>query len=67
MARMKLTVRKHIHAPQHRNVVLTESHSDGQHAGYFLRTLRTLLLALGYSELPLFIRVPRLLHRNSYL
>jgi hypothetical protein len=44
-----------------------ESHSDGQDAGYFLRTLRTVLLALGYSEPPLFIGIPRLLHRNSYL
>jgi hypothetical protein len=32
-----------------------ESHSDGQHAHYFPRTLQTLLLALGYSEPPLFI------------
>jgi hypothetical protein len=47
--------------------VPTESHSDGQCADYFLRTLRTLLLALGYSEPPLFIGVPRLLHGNSYL
>jgi hypothetical protein len=31
------------------------------------RTLQTLLLSLGYSEPPLFIGVPRLLHRNSYL
>jgi hypothetical protein len=45
----------------------TESHSDGQHAGYFSRTLRTLLLTLGYSEPPLFIGVLRLLRRNSYL
>jgi hypothetical protein len=44
-----------------------ESHSDGQNAGYFLRTLRTVLLALGYSELLLFVGVPRLLHKNSYL
>jgi hypothetical protein len=47
--------------------VPTESHSDGQEAGYFLRTLRTVLLALGSSEPPLFIRVPRLLRGNSYL
>jgi hypothetical protein len=47
--------------------VPTESHSDGQNAGYFLRTLWTVLLALGYSEPPLFIGVPRLLRRNSYL
>jgi hypothetical protein len=45
----------------------TESHSDGQRAGYFPRTLRTVLLALGYSVPPLFIGVPRLLHGNSYL
>jgi hypothetical protein len=44
-----------------------KSHSDGQNAGYFLRTLRTVLLALGYSEPPLFFDVPRLLHGNSYL
>jgi hypothetical protein len=67
MARAKLTARKHIHAPPCRNVVPTESHSDGQNAGYFPRTLQTVLLALGYSELPLFISVPRLLRRNSYL
>jgi hypothetical protein len=63
----KLTARKHVRALPHRNVVPTESHSDGQHAGYFSRTLRTLLLALGYSETPLFVDVPRLLLRNSYL
>jgi hypothetical protein len=45
----------------------TESHSDGQNARYFLRTLWTVLLALGYSEPLLFIGVPRLLRRNSYL
>jgi hypothetical protein len=45
----------------------TESHSDGQNAGYFPRTLRTVLLALGSSEPLLFIRTPRLLHGNSYL
>jgi hypothetical protein len=67
MARVKRTVRKHVHAPPRRNVVPTESHSDGQNAGYFPRTLWTVLLALGYSEPPLFIGVWRLLHRNSYL
>jgi hypothetical protein len=67
MARVKLTVRNYVHAPPHRNVVPTESHSDGQNVGYFLRTLRTVLLALGYSEPPLFISVLRLLHGNSYL
>jgi hypothetical protein len=45
----------------------TESHNDGQDAGYFSRTLRTLLLALSSSEPPLFIETPRLLHGNSYL
>jgi hypothetical protein len=39
MVRMKLTVRKHVHAPPRRNAVPMESHSDGQDAGYFLRTL----------------------------
>jgi hypothetical protein len=67
MARAKLTVRKLIRAPPHRNVVPTESHSDGQNAGYLSRTLRTVLLALGYSKPLLFVGVPRLLHRNSYL
>jgi hypothetical protein len=67
MARVKLTARKHIRVPPRRNVVPTESHSDGQNAGYFLRTLQTVLLALGYSEPPLFISVPRLLCGNSYI
>jgi hypothetical protein len=67
MARVKLTARKHVRAPPHRNVVPTKSHSDGQNAGYFPRTLRTVLLALGYSEPTLFIGVLRLLHGNSYL
>jgi hypothetical protein len=60
-------VRKHVRTPPRRNVVPIESHSDGQHAGYLPRTLRTLLLALGYSEPLLFIRTPRLLRENSYL
>jgi hypothetical protein len=67
MASMKLIARKHVHAPPHRDVVPTESHSDGQDAGYFPRTLRTMLLALGSSEPPLFIGTPRLLRGNSYL
>jgi hypothetical protein len=67
MVRAKLTVRKHIRSPPHRNAVPTESHSDGQNAGYFPRALWTVLLALGYSEPPLFVGVPRLLCRNSYL
>jgi hypothetical protein len=58
MARVKLIAR---------NVVPTGSHSDGQIAGYFLRTLWIVLLALGYSEPPLFIGVLRLLRGNSYL
>jgi hypothetical protein len=60
-------VRKHVRAPVRRNVVPMESHSDGQRAGYFPMTLGTLFLALGYSEPPLFIGVPRLRHGNSYL
>jgi hypothetical protein len=44
-----------------------ESHSDGQHVGYFPRTLRTLLPALGYSETPLFVDISRMLHENPYL
>jgi hypothetical protein len=67
MARVKLTAWKHVHVPPRRNVVPTESHSDGQNVGYFPRTLWTVLLALGYSEPPLFIGVLRLLHENSYL
>jgi hypothetical protein len=63
----KLTARKHVHTLPHRNAMPIESHSDGHYAGYFLRTLRTLLLALGYSKPPLFIGVLRLLRRNSYL
>jgi hypothetical protein len=59
--------RKHVRAPLHRNDVPTESHNNGQNAGYFLRTMRTVLLALGYSEPSLFIRTPRLLRGNSYL
>jgi hypothetical protein len=67
MARVKLTARNHVYALPCRNDVPTESHSDGQRAGYFPRTLRTLLLVLGYNEPPLFVGVPRLLHGNSYL
>jgi hypothetical protein len=67
MARMKLMERKHVRAPPRKNVVPTESHSDGQDAGYFSRTLRTVLLALGYNKSPLFIGTPRLLRGNSYL
>jgi hypothetical protein len=44
----------------------TESHNDGQNAGYFSRTLQTVLLALDSSKHPLFIGTPRLLHGNSY-
>jgi hypothetical protein len=54
-------------APLRRNVVPIESHSDGQNTGYFPRTLWTVLLALGSSELPLFIGTLRLLCGNSYL
>jgi hypothetical protein len=67
MTRMKLMARKHVCGPPRRNAVLTESHSDGQDAGYFPRTLWTVLLALGFSEPPLFIGTPRLLRGNSYL
>jgi hypothetical protein len=67
MARVKLTMRKHVRAPPRRNVVPTESHSDGQNDEYFPMTLRTVLLALGYSEPLLFIGFPRLLYGDSYL
>jgi hypothetical protein len=63
----KMTARKHVHALPSRNLVPTTSHSDGQNAGYLPRTLRTLLLALGYSEPPLIIGTPRLLHGKLYL
>jgi hypothetical protein len=44
-----------------------ESHNDDQNARYFPRTLRTVLISLGYSEPPLFVGVLRLLYGNSYL
>jgi hypothetical protein len=67
MARMKLTARKYVCAPPHRNDVHMKSHNNYQNAGYFPRTLWTVLLALGSTEPPLFIRTLRLLHGNSYL
>jgi hypothetical protein len=66
MARMKLTARKHVRAQPYRNAMPIESHSDGQNAGYFPRTLWTVLLALGSSEPLLFIGTLRLLRGNSY-
>jgi hypothetical protein len=63
---MKLTAKKHVRAPPCRNVVPVESHNDSQNAGYIPRTLRTVLLALGSSEPPLFTKTLRLLHGNSY-
>jgi hypothetical protein len=63
----KLTTCKHVHAPPRQNVIPTESHSDGQFTGYFMRTLRTLLQSLGYEEPPLFVGTPRLLRGNTYL
>jgi hypothetical protein len=59
--------RKHVSVPPHSNAVPTQSHSDGQNASYFPRTLQTVLLELGSSEPPLFIRTLWLLHGNSYL
>jgi hypothetical protein len=59
--------RKHVYTPPRRDVVPTESHSDGHDAGYLPRSLRTVLLAMGSSEPPLFIGTPRLLRGNSYL
>jgi hypothetical protein len=59
--------RKHVRVPPRRDAVPTESHSDSLDAGYFPRTLRTVLLALGSSKAPLFIGTPRLLRGNSYL
>jgi hypothetical protein len=63
----KLTLRKHVHAQPYRNAIPMEYHSDGQRAGYFLRTLRTLLLALGYSDPPCFVSILRLLYGNLYI
>jgi hypothetical protein len=63
----KLTARKHVCASPRWNTVPMESQSDGQHAGYFPRTLRTLLSLLGFGEPPLFVSTPRLLRWNSYL
>jgi hypothetical protein len=63
----KLTARKNICMPSRRNVVPTESHNNGQRASYFLRTLQTLLLSLGYGEPPLFIWTLRFLRGNTYL
>jgi hypothetical protein len=63
----KLTARKHVRAPPRRNLVPTESHSNGQLAGYFPRTLRTLLQSLGYGEPPLFIGTSWLLRGTTYL
>jgi hypothetical protein len=59
--------RKHVRVPPRRNVEPTDSHTDGLNAGYFPRTLQTVLLALGSSEPPLFIGTLRLLCGNSYL
>jgi hypothetical protein len=64
---MKLTARKHVCAPPCRNDVPTESHSDDQDAGYFPRTLWSVLLVLGSNEPPHFIATLRLLRGNSYL
>jgi hypothetical protein len=64
---MKLTARKYVRVSPRRNVVPMESHSDGQNAGYFPRTMRTVLLELGSSEPPLFIGTLRLLCGNLYL
>jgi hypothetical protein len=60
-------VMTHVRVPPRQNVVPTESHSDGQLAGYLLRTLWTLLSSLGYEEPPHFIRTPRLFRGNVYL
>jgi hypothetical protein len=65
--RRKLTARKHLRAPPRRDAVPPESHSDGQSAGYFLRTFWMLLLSLGYGEPQLIIGTPRLLWGNTYL
>jgi hypothetical protein len=64
---MKLTVREQVRGLLGRNAMPTESHDDGQNAGYFPWTMQTVLLVLGYSEPPLFIGTPRLLRGNSYL
>jgi hypothetical protein len=65
MVMMKLMARNHVPVPPRRNVVSMESHSDVQSVGYFLRTLRTVLLVMGSSEPPLFIETLKLLRGNS--
>jgi hypothetical protein len=60
----KLTARKHILAPPRQNAVPTESQNDGQLAGYFPRTLRTLLRSLGYGKPLVFVGTLRLLCGN---
>jgi hypothetical protein len=59
--------RKNVRVLPRRNVVPTESHNDGQNAGYFLKILWTVLLALGSCEPLLLIETLRLLRGYSYL
>jgi hypothetical protein len=54
-------MRNHIRVPLLWDAMPIESHSDGQCADYFPRTLQTLLLSLGDGESPLFVGTPRLL------
>jgi hypothetical protein len=65
MARMKLTTRKHVCALPCRNIVTMESHNDGQNAGYFSRTLQTVLLALGSSKPPTLHQNPKVARTTS--
>jgi hypothetical protein len=60
-------VRKHVRVPPRRNSMPTESHSDGRDAGYFPRTMRTVLLALCSNEPPFFIGTLRLLRGTHTL
>jgi hypothetical protein len=63
----KLTAHNNVRAPPHWNHVPTESHSDGQLARYFPKTMWKLLRSVGYGELLIFVRTPRLLQGTTYL
>jgi hypothetical protein len=50
-----------------RNQAPQESYSDGRHAGYFMRVVRTLLRSPGYYEAPLYIVTPTLPCSSTYV
>jgi hypothetical protein len=57
----KLTACKHVRVPPRRNQEPRELYSNGQHVGFFSRTLQKLLRSHGYGEPSLFIGTPSLL------